>query len=74
MQEQVLDCLDEACPVPLIRAIQELRTMEVGQILILYTNHSCSIKNVLEWAEKARHKVDYQEVGEGEWEIYIQKA
>lgn len=73
MSQRVMDCLDEACPVPLLRAIQQLRVMEIGEILILNTNHSCSIKNVLEWADKARHRVDYQEVGEGEWEIYIEK-
>lgn len=68
-----LDCMYELCPIPLLKANKELKKMECGDILIMQTDHSCSIKNVIEWAKKEGHKFDYIEIGEGEWEIYIEK-
>lgn len=68
-----LDCMYELCPIPLLKANKELKNMECGDILIMQTDHSCSIKNVIEWAKKEGHKFDYIEISEGEWEIYIEK-
>lgn len=73
MAEIKLDCMYEACPIPLLKAMKKLKSMAIGDILILETDHSCSIKNVVEWAKKQGHAVDYIEVREGEWEIYIEK-
>lgn len=73
MAEIKLDCMYEACPIPLLKTMKKLKKMDIGDILILETDHSCSIKNVVEWAKKQGHNVDYIEVGEGEWEIYIEK-
>ncbi len=74
MAEVKLDCLYEACPIPLLKALKELEKMKVGDILIMQTDHSCSIVNVIEWAEKQGLNVDYIEVNDGEWEIYIEKT
>ncbi len=63
----------EACPIPLIKAAKALKSMNKGEVLVLITNHSCSIVNVVEWAKKNGHPIDYIETGEGEWEIYIEK-
>ena len=69
-----LDCLYEACPIPLIKAAKVLGKMEKGEVLTLITDHSCSIVNVVDWAKKNNYPIDYIEVGEGEWEIYIEKV
>lgn len=74
MAEYRLDCMFEACPIPLLKALKKLNTMEIGDILIMQTDHNCSITNVVEWAKKQGHYIDYIEIGEGEWEIYIEKA
>ncbi|MGL5327739.1 MAG: sulfurtransferase TusA family protein [Peptostreptococcaceae bacterium] len=71
--EIVLDCMYEACPIPLIKASKKLSTMNKGDVLILLTDHSCSIVNVKEWANKNNFPIDYVEMNEGEWEIYIEK-
>ncbi|RKD29029.1 sulfurtransferase TusA family protein [Thermohalobacter berrensis] len=73
MKEVRIDCMHEICPIPLLKAMKELKKMAKGEILVLETNHSCSIANVVEWAKKQGHNVDYMEVSEGEWEIYIEK-
>jgi len=74
MAERNLDCLGEACPIPLVKAQKEMDTMAVGDVLIVAIDHSCAMKNLPDWARSAGHNVEIEEVGEGEWEIIIEKA
>ena len=73
MAERTLDCLGEACPVPLVKTQNALDEMAVNDILIVNIDHSCAMKNVPDWARSAGHAVEIEEVGEGEWDIVIQK-
>ena len=73
MKELTLDCLGEACPVPLMKTEKKLNTMDIGDILIVQIDHSCAMKNVPEWARKQGHNVEIEEVGDGEWEVVIEK-
>ena len=74
MAEYRLDCLEEACPVPLLKTQKKMAELQVGDILIVEVDHSCAMKNVPEWARKEGHNVEIEEIGEGEWDIYIEKA
>lgn len=74
MQELVLDCLGEACPLPLMKAEKEIDKLAVGDILIVQIDHSCAMKNIPEWARKKGYNVDIEEVADGEWEIVIEKT
>ena len=74
MAEFRLDCLGEACPVPLLKTQKKLKDLSVGDILIVEIDHSCAMKNVPEWARKEGHNVEVEEVGDGEWEIFIEKV
>jgi TusA-related sulfurtransferase len=73
-KEVMLDCFGEACPVPLVKAENALKGLEVGDVLVVQIDHSCAVKNVPEWARKEGHFVDIEEVDDGEWEIIIEKA
>ncbi|MFO7611570.1 MAG: sulfurtransferase TusA family protein [Clostridia bacterium] len=73
MAELTLDCLGEACPVPLIKAQAAMEKMKINDVLIVEIDHSCAMKNVPDWARSAGHSVEIEEVGEGEWNIYIEK-
>ena len=73
-KEIVLDCLGEACPVPLIKTEKALEELESGDVLIVQIDHSCAMKNVPEWARKQGHEVELEEVDDGEWECIIEKA
>ena len=73
MAEVTLDCLGEACPVPLIKAQKAIESMEIGDVLIANIDHSCAMKNVPDWAREAGHAVELEEVDEGEWNIIIEK-
>ncbi len=74
MAEFSLDCLGEACPIPLVKAQKEMEKLAVGDVLILNIDHSCAMKNVPDWARDAGHNVEIDEVGEGEWDIVIEKV
>jgi TusA-related sulfurtransferase len=69
-----LDCLGEACPVPLIKTEKALEELEPGDVLIVQIDHSCAMKNVPEWARKQGHNVEIEEVDDGEWECFIEKV
>lgn len=68
-----LDCLSELCPIPLLRGMQELKKMGPGDILIIHADHSCATIDIEKWALEKSYPVKTMEVGQGEWEIYIQK-
>ena len=74
MSEVTLDCLGEACPVPLVKAQKQLEKMTVGDVLICQIDHSCAMKNLPEWARKDGHNVEVEEIDDGEWEIVIEKC
>ena len=74
MKEVTLDCLGEACPVPLVKTQKALEDLAVGDVLIVQIDHSCAMKNVPEWAREAGHNVEIEEVDDGEWEVVIEKA
>ncbi len=74
MAEYELDCMGEACPVPLVKTEKKLAELEVGDVLIVQIDHSCAMKNVPEWARKEGHNVEVEEVDDGEWECIIEKV
>ena len=43
-KEVVIDSLGEACPVPLVKAQNAIKEMEIGDVLILQIDHSCAMK------------------------------
>ena len=74
MAEHTLDCLGEACPVPLVKAQKEIEKMDVGDVLVVNIDHSCAMKNIPDWAREAGYNVEIDEVAEGEWDIIIEKS
>ncbi|PKK98132.1 MAG: sulfurtransferase TusA family protein [Tenericutes bacterium HGW-Tenericutes-2] len=74
MKEYILDCFGEACPIPLVKTQKQMEKMVVGDVVIVQIDHSCAMKNVPEWARKEGHNVEIDEIGDGEWEIIIEKT
>jgi len=73
MTVRKVDGVSELCPIPLLRAMQELKTMEPGDILILNCDHSCVAIDIEKWALEKEYPIQLVELGRGEWEVYIQK-
>jgi len=73
MAEYELDCMGEACPVPLMKAEKKMNTLVAGDVLVVHIDHSCAMKNVPEWARKQGYNVEVEEVDDGEWDVIIEK-
>lgn len=73
MEVRDLDCLYETCPIPLIKAIKELRTLNSGDILVVHSDESCVGPIMTEWANQNNYQIKIVETEAGEWEVYIQK-
>ena len=73
MSVKELDCLSELCPIPILRAMQELNTMESGDILIVHSDHSCVPIDIEKWAKAQKYPIQVVDLGKGEWDVYIQK-
>lgn len=74
MTQMNLDCLGEACPVPLIRTQNALKDLAIGDVLVVEIDHSCAMKNIPEWLNKDGQNFEIEEVSEGQWEIVIEKT
>ena len=74
MNEVVVDCYGEACPIPIVKSEKALADMEIGDLLIVQIDHSCAMKNVPEWAREQGYNVEVEEIDDGEWEVFIEKT
>lgn len=74
MKEVMMDCLGEACPVPLVKAQNKMKELAIGDLLIVSIDHSCAMKNLPDWARGEGYNVEVEEVGDGEWEVVIEKS
>ena len=73
MAQFELDCMGEACPVPLMKTEKKMNTLAAGDVLVVLIDHSCAMKNVPEWARKQGYNVEVEEVDDGEWDVIIEK-
>ncbi|NCC97310.1 MAG: sulfurtransferase TusA family protein [Synergistales bacterium] len=73
-KEYTLDCLGEACPIPLIKTQKKMAEMAVGDTITVEVDHSCAVKNVPEWANKEGYNCEIDEIDDGQWEIWIEKT
>ena len=62
MAEKYLDCLGEACPVPLVKTQNAIKEMNVGDVLVVGIDHTCAMKNVPDWARGQGYNVEIEEV------------
>lgn len=73
MSKVRIDCMYEVCPIPLLKAMQRLKEMRTGEVLVIETDHSCAITNISDWAKKNGHECWIEDLDSGEWDIYLRK-
>ena len=69
-----LDMLGEICPHPLYGAQDKLEKMKEGDVLIIETDFSRSVRSLLAWADKEGFTFDVEEVENGVWQVKITKV
>ena len=69
-----LDMLGEICPHPLLMAQAKLEKLAAGDCLVIESDFSRSVRNILAWADKNGHSYDVEEVDKGIWQVKITKC
>lgn len=72
--EHYLDIWGEMCPIPIIKSQRKLKTMSAGDVLIMETEHSCTARGLVVWAQKEKYPVLEKEVANGIWRLEITKT
>ncbi|MDR3591536.1 MAG: sulfurtransferase TusA family protein [Negativicutes bacterium] len=74
MAMHYLDMLGEICPHPLLMAQAKLEKLAAGDCLVIESDFSRSVRNILAWADKNGHSYDVEEVDKGIWQVKIIKC
>ena len=73
VKKVVLDCMYEACPIPLIKAVEKLKIIDIGDVIVIETDHTCALTNIYEWSLAHGFPCDSVKVADGEWRIFVEK-
>ena len=71
MPEKEIDCFGEMCPVPIIRIKEALKTLPKGDTIKVISDHNCVVESILSNFNKEQIDIEYEEVMNGVWEIFI---
>lgn len=70
-----LDTTGKLCPFPLIEAKKMIVDLNVGDTLVIDYDCAQATENLPRWAVEEGHKVtDFQQTGDAQWHISIQKG
>ncbi|OEH85401.1 hypothetical protein BHU72_04745 [Desulfuribacillus stibiiarsenatis] len=74
MQEKTIDCIGEMCPIPILKAEQELKALGNQDKVHIKTDHSCTMQSVVKhFQNKLGYPSSVQEIDYGIWLITIEK-
>lgn len=66
-----IDCLGDACPVPIIKLKKQEAELSRGKQIMLITDHSCVSESVKNYCDLRRYHIEIVEPINGVWEFYI---
>lgn len=68
-----LNVYGEMCPAPLLKAEAKLREMNEGDLLIMESDHSCTVRLLREHLRKLPCRFQVSEVALGIWQFVIER-
>lgn len=68
-----LDCLGEMCPIPLLKVMRALKTIDPGESIKLITDHSCVVQSISDHFAGKKTAFHVNEAAVGVWEIIFTK-
>ncbi|GFN22025.1 MAG: sulfurtransferase TusA family protein [Thermoanaerobacteraceae bacterium] len=74
MAEYFIDSLGEMCPVPNIKVREKLKELEMGDEIILETDHSCATTTIMNEMRRKGYKTKLEEVDTGIWRVIIRRV
>jgi len=66
-----ISCLGDMCPLPLLKVLERLPDLEIGDEIVLKTDHSCTWVSLKNRLKPSKYKLQLKEVDFGIWEITI---
>ncbi|MDA8229488.1 MAG: sulfurtransferase TusA family protein [Desulfitobacterium hafniense] len=64
----------EMCPIPLIKTQKKLKNMQIGDVLVLETEHSCTSRGIVVWAQQNKYEIVETEIANGIWHLELTKT
>jgi len=66
-----VNCLGDMCPAPVIKTKIALKRASPGDVVLITTDHSCTMKSLPELLKKMGYSSEVEEVDTGVWQIRI---
>lgn len=73
-EDRVLDARGLLCPMPVVKAGKEMRTLEPGQVLKLLATDRGSVADVPAWAEDTGNELLEWHEEDGVYTYYIRRG
>lgn len=73
MAEHFIDALGEMCPVPNMKLREKLKELEVGDTIVLKTDHSCATMTIRNEMRRKGYKTTIEEVDTGIWQVTVKR-
>lgn len=68
-----INCLGDFCPIPAIKAKMEYKNMDIGDKIMVISDHSCAPTNIADLMAEYDCTVDITEAMPGIYEIIIER-
>lgn len=73
-EDRVFDATGLLCPMPVVKAAKEMKTLEDGQILKLIATDRGSLADVPAWAEDTGNQLLEHSEGNGVFTFFVKKG
>lgn len=73
-QRSKIDARGAYCPGPLMELIAQLRLVEVGDEVEVWSSDKGSVKDIPEWVKKCGHTMGPVDEQDGFWSLVVVKA
>lgn len=72
--DEVLDCVGLLCPMPVVRASQAIKNVEVGQVLKMVADDPGSPPDMVAWAKQTGNELLAQHSEGGRFEFWFRRT
>ena len=72
--DQILDCSGLNCPVPVIKTAEDIKRIEIGQILQVISTDRGSPPDMEAWSRKTGHELLDSRQNNGEFVFFFRRA
>lgn len=69
----VINVYGEMCPAPLIKAEAKIREMAPGDLLVMESDHSCTVRLMREHLKRLPCRFSVDMVADGIWQFRIER-